>query len=340
MKRFIRHLTPLSRNSFSVMAVAALLGACSSPDTQQAESRVSSPDIRCEQVKTSIIEAGFSDKVSVTCDGGSAIIASDTYPDHEKMTGIVGTNEQLAVPADYAAPIPLNPILGTVPVTRDASLAVAINGVPIFDYTGGGEMTQADLEHHQVRHDTLQTKQLDTCGGHAGRGDDYHYHVKPSCMIAKMKNAGDDAIIGWAFDGFPIFGDNNPDGSEVKPLDLDICNGQADSIYGYRYHTSEEAPYIIQCLMGEVADMRELPRVKPLKPAEGGPGLPSGRPPRGGVDDLVFTEHDDGRRTMEYSYQGQDYYMNYSPTDTKGCYAFDTKTVTNQGAVKTGTFCR
>ena len=98
--------------------------------------------------------------------------------------------------------------------------------MPIYDYTGGSEMSQADLRHHQARHDTLLTKQLDTCGGHAGRGDDYHYHVKPKCMIDNMKNAGDNPIIGWAFDGFPIYGDNNPDGSKIGESALDICNGQ------------------------------------------------------------------------------------------------------------------
>lgn len=63
------------------------------------------------------------------------------------MTGIVGTNEQIPVPASgYAAPIPLEPRLTGSPRTRDASLAVAVNGVPIFDYTGGGEMSIDDLQ--------------------------------------------------------------------------------------------------------------------------------------------------------------------------------------------------
>ena len=88
------------------------------------------------------------------------------------MTGIVGTNEQVPVPAKYAAPIRLSPQPGSQPQTRDAALGVAVNGVPIYDYTAGGEMSLADFEHHQARHDTLLTKQLDICGGHASRGDD------------------------------------------------------------------------------------------------------------------------------------------------------------------------
>ncbi|MCZ4259140.1 YHYH protein [Sulfitobacter sp. G21635-S1] len=258
------------------------------------------------------------------------------------MTGIVGTNEQVPVPArDYSAPIPLTPSLGTTPQTRDAALGVAVNGVPIYDYTGGGEMTVEDLYHTQTEHDTLQTQQLDVCGGHAGRGNDYHYHVKPVCMIEQMKNAGDAAIIGWAYDGFPIYGDNNPDGTHIALDVLDVCNGQPDATFGYRYHTSTEAPYIIQCLMGEVPDMRDLPRVAPMTSTGfWGGGQESGAPPRGGVQNLVFTQEADGRRSMDYTYEGEAYYMRYAPSDTPDCYTFETRTVTDGGEVKTGEYCR
>ena len=294
----------------------------------------------CAAVTASVNDAGFSKEVTVTCSESQALITSDTYPDHELMTGIVGTNEQLPVPADYTAPLPLKPSLGTSPLTRDAALGVAVNGVPIYDYTGGGEMSEKDLYHHQTQHDTLLTQQLDVCGGHAGRDDDYHYHVKPTCMIEQMANAGDDAIIGWAFDGFPIYGDNNPDGTPIAVGVLDVCNGQLDDTFGYRYHTSQEAPYIVQCLMGNVENARSLPRVPPLSPADGGRGREAGKPPRGGVQNLIFTQDASGTRSMDYTYQGQAYYMRYTPTGQAGCYAFETQTVTDNGAIKTGEYCR
>lgn len=296
-------------------------------------------DDHCAAVTVSVAEAGFDDRVTVTCTDGHAIIASDTYPDHEMMTGIVRTNEQVPVPADYAAPIPLNPVFAGQPLTRDAALGVAVNGVPIYDYTAGGEMTQAELAHHQAQHDTWQTMQLDICGGHAGRGDDYHYHVAPICMIAQMDNAGDDAIIGWAFDGYPIYGDRNPDSTVVAEDALDICNGQTDETFGYRYHTSQDAPYIVQCLMGTVADFDRLPRVRPLSAANGDQVQP-GRPPQGGVENLVFTQNPDGRRSMDYSYQGQNYYIRYAPSGTENCYDYTTKTVTNEGRILEMKLCR
>jgi hypothetical protein len=293
----------------------------------------------CAVVAASVAAAGFDDSVTVTCTESHAIIQSDTYPDHEMMTGIVGTNEQVPVPAEYAAPILLSPALGTTPLTRDAALGVAVNGVPIFDYTAGGEMSLEDLAHHQAHHDTLQTGQLDVCGGHAGRGDDYHYHAKPTCMIAQMATAGDDAIVGWAFDGFPIYGDNNPDGTEISEGDLGVCNGQPDTVFGYRYHTSAVAPYIVQCLMGKVPDFNRLPRVRPLSAADGGEAGP-GRPPRGGVENLVFSEDSDGRRSMDYSYNGEDYYIRYAPSETTGCYDFVMRTVSNGGEIHSREYCR
>lgn len=293
----------------------------------------------CAAVAASVADAGFDDSVTVTCTATHAILTSDTYPDHDMMTGIVGTNEQVPVPAEYPAPVILEPVFTGAPLTRDAALGVAVNGVPIYDYTGGGEMSEADLAHHQAQHDTLQTGQLDVCGGHAGRGDDYHYHVAPTCMIAQMANAGPDAIIGWAFDGFPIFGDANPDGTTIAEGTLDVCNGQTGSTFGYRYHTSQDAPYIVQCLMGEVPDFNDLPRVRPLS-ASAGSGAQPGRPPAGGVQDLVFTQNADGSRSMDYSFEGQEYYIRYKPAATNDCYDYTTKTVTNDGAVMEGEFCR
>ncbi|MEZ5592081.1 MAG: YHYH protein [Gammaproteobacteria bacterium] len=298
-------------------------------------------EVRCAAVAASVEKAGFADGVTVTCDAGHAHIHSNAYPNHKMMTGIVGSNEQIPVPAKgYAAPIPLEPTLGETPFTRDAALGVAVNGVPIFDYTAGGEMTRQDLYHHQTHHDTILLQQLDECGGHAGRGDDYHYHATPTCMIAQMENAGDDAIIGWAFDGFPIYGHKNPDGTSIQASTLDVCNGQPDATYGYRYHTSDDAPYIIQCLMGKVENFDALPRIAPLRSSEDGRERENGVPPRDGVTGLTFTEDASGARSMDYTYQGEPYYIRYTPSSNANCYNFETRTITSGGTVRTGEYCR
>ncbi len=292
---------------------------------------------RCETIAQSVSIAGFNESVGVTCDDEYAYVASDTYPDHDLMNGILGTNEQIPVPAtNYAAPIKLVPQLASVLTTIDASVGVAVNGVPIYDYSSQGDL---DIYNYDEKDDVVILGQLDNCGGHAGRGDDYHYHATPNCMIDSMTNIDDDTIIGWGYDGYPLYGNNNPDGSTINSGELDICNGQIDDDFGYRYHTSTDAPYIIKCLVGEV-DTNILPRVAPLNGDTY--GIRSGlTPPQGGVENLTHTAGENGTRTMTYTHNGNNYYVTYTPSATQEyCYDFEQKTVTNGGVVETGTFCR
>ena len=75
---------------------------------------------------------------------------------------------------NYAAPVKLAPTMAAAPTTIDAALGVAINGVPIYDYSAAGEL---DINNYDAKVDTVVLGQLDNCGGHTGRGDDYHYHI-------------------------------------------------------------------------------------------------------------------------------------------------------------------
>ena len=295
-----------------------------------------SPASRCDTIRGSIEAAGFADVVTVNCDPTYAHVISDTYPAHELMNGITGTNEQVPIVAPgHSVPIPLAPRRAATRTSIDAALAVAVNGVPVYDYSAMGTL---DVNTYDPRQDTLALGQLDHCGGHAGRGDDYHYHATPTCMIAAMRNAGPSAILGWAFDGFPIFGDHNPDGSAITAGTLDVCNGQDDATFGYRYHTSATHPYVLQCLVGAV-DQAMLPRVAPLSTMGGGGGRPPGMPPAGGVQNLTYTVLPSGTHAMTYDYMGQPYYIRYTPLGGN-CYHFETRTVTDHGAVQTGNYCR
>lgn len=292
---------------------------------------------RCSEIKQSVDQAGFEESVSVICDKDYAYIISSTYPEHEMMTGITSTNEQIPVPsADYVAPITLSPSKADALTTIDAALGIAVNGVPIYDYSSQGEL---DIFQYDENQDTAALGQLDICGGHAGRGDDYHYHAAPTCMINAMKNQGSDAIIGWAYDGYPLYGNTNPDGSAIGNGELDVCNGQPDSTFGYRYHTSTRPPYIFQCLVGSV-DTKNLPRVSPLSGDTQGIRADL-RPPQDEVENLSHTISKDGSRTMRYTYQNEEYFTTYRLLEeSENCYEFKQKTISNGGKIETGTFCR
>ena len=317
---------------FATLFVTVQLTACggdnsdTTGDDSSSPSDITNPDVdtddRCTVIRTSIADAGFAEEVAVRCDSQFAHLGADTYPAHDLMNGIVGTNEQVPAPApDFEAPIRLSPVVADAVTTRDSALGVAVNGVPIYDYSAGGELQMDDdgNSQYESNQDTTLLGQLDNCGGHAGKGDDYHYHKSPDCMIAMMDNKDANPIIGWAYDGYPIYGDNNPDGSSIASSALDPCNGQADETFGYRYHTSQEQPYILKCLRGEV-DEADLPRVSTSRPG--------GAPIDASSLDYTTSAKSDGTETrrLSYTYQSVDYYIQYSTrSDTTRCFDVESK---------------
>jgi len=322
------------------LTAVAVLGMSVSATAQKVEGTGSiSPAARCAAIQKSVVDAGFSNKVTVSCsDPKYAKIGADTYPDHTLMTGITGTNDQVPIPAPgYTSPVTLSPSRNDKPISIDAALGIAVNGVPIYDYTSQG--TNA-LDQYYEKGDTFKTGELDVCGGHSGRGDDYHYHVAPNCMIEVMKNKKDPAaIIGWAFDGYPIYGNTNPDGSAIAKGKLDVCNGQPDPVFGMRYHTSVTPPYIIQCLDGNF-DMSLAAHVTGMTIQGTGGRKVTGRKPSGGVQNLKLVEGKDGARSMTYEWQGKTYFFNYKPSSQANCWDFSEKSFTTNGEVVNNTYCR
>ena len=198
----------------------------------------------------SSVRASKSGTPVVTCDATYAYISSNGITNHPMMNGITSTNLQVPIPVNFnganAWKIPLNPAIATSPTSVvDGPLGVAINGVPIFNpCTQGGCVTGGD---------TKVLGQLDTCNGHSGRADDYHYHAAPTCMMAdQLTNYWDTHPLGWALDGFPIFGYRDADGSTATRDS--ICGGNTKSVpnapAGYAYHVTDASPYVTNCLIG------------------------------------------------------------------------------------------
>lgn len=137
---------------------------------------------------------------------------------------------------------------------------------------------------------------LDHCGGHDDPSGYYHWHVGSSTIQAVLDAAGVEvtcsvdqdasALFGFAFDGFPIYGTVEADGSE--PVGLDACGGHvgdtADLGEAYHYHLSSEAPNLPTCRVGAVAEAKltSPDNAEVSLPDTGGPGgagAPGGPPP-------------------------------------------------------------
>ncbi|NBU37737.1 MAG: YHYH protein, partial [Actinobacteria bacterium] len=138
--------------------------------------------------------------------------------------------------------------------TGSGAIALAANGVPIFNALNN----RGD--------DAFLFGELDKWGGHAGRADDYHYHIAPLHLV---ETVGRDKPIAFALDGFPIYGETEPDGSKVKSLDE--FNGHYDSSGAYHYHGTRTYPYINGGLRGVITvagdQVDPQPTTKPFRPS-------------------------------------------------------------------------
>jgi hypothetical protein len=203
-------------------------------------------------------------KVEVTDD--LLIVHSDGIPDHETGPFPNPHNPNSIRKQNYTFKIPRHPVWSDhVTRTPMGPIGVAINGVPFYNpYTAEGR-------------DAAKSEVFDECCGHPDQLGRYHYHIYPKCVHTSFTDepGKHSPLIGFAFDGYPIYGPNGDDGK--PPKDLDECNGHSDPVRGYHYHVTNKFPYIIGGYHGvvEQADFDHGPRLAPL--GAGGPGQGPGR---------------------------------------------------------------
>jgi hypothetical protein len=146
-------------------------------------------------------------------------------------------------------------------------IGVAVNGVVFFNPFDAQSQDASNM--------------MDRCCGHPAPDGTYHYHKYPICVNSPWADEGKEhsPLIGWAFDGFPIYGPFESAGVMAKdvkgPDALNDFNLHWDAQRGWHYHaTPGKFPYIIGGYWG-TEDARD-------KRAGGGPGGGMRGPPPSG----------------------------------------------------------
>jgi len=211
--------------------------------------------------------AQFSSTISTTYDANFFYVNSTGIPNHTMMVGISSTGWQQQVPTSKCYintshwTIPLNPVIATTPVPVSnthflkGAIAMAVNGVPIFNY------------HTNTGVDSFLDGQLDTYGGHCGRGDDYHYHTAPLHLIT-LGQASATLPIAFGLDGYAVYGNLEPNGSAMTTLDANHGHYGTNGVY--HYHGTAAAPYMIGNMVGVVTEDANLqiipqPQGRPIR---------------------------------------------------------------------------
>ncbi len=247
-------------------------------------------------------------QVTTSHDHASFYVESSGIPEHEMMTGITSWQQQVALPQNYegnnAWQFPLKPELSDNPISSKDNLmrgaiAIAVNGIPIFNALNNrGE-------------DAYLAGELDQWGGHAGRADDYHYHIAP---LHLQETAGVGQPIAFALDGFPIYGLTEPDGSAV--VGLDEYNGHLGADGTYHYHATESYPYINGGLRGKVTVRGSGPENQVEPQPRTIPARPALRPLRGAVI-TSFKKTGENRYSLGYRvHEGVENFVNYHFTES------------------------
>lgn len=162
--------------------------------------------------------------VTISSDGVYMTISTPGIANHDMEGGTAGNI--VAQDFDWKLPItptnntncnPIVSINGCDIAPDRGPVAVAVNGVPFY---GPEDGPGGDAVAHEIGiyDEDRQEIDLGICGAHMGPGG-YHYHFDGNCMhwhnetnedsdyeFSKVDNSTHSPIIGFAFDGYPIYG--------------------------------------------------------------------------------------------------------------------------------------
>jgi hypothetical protein len=225
------------------------------------------------------------DNVTVSFDASSMIIHTKGLPNHPTgkfpQEGFGNPNYIQEQSATYY--IPLNPQENPqhkVTTTNNSNhalnmgpIGLAANGIVFFNPFDAGNRDASNM--------------MDYCCGHPNQNGVYHYHKYPICINSPWADEGKEhsPLIGWAFDGFPIYGPYVRSGVLAKDATgadgLNAFNMHFDSERGWHYQvTPGKFPYIIGGYWG-TPDARDVSHRGPPGGSMGGPfggGFGSGPP--------------------------------------------------------------
>jgi len=153
------------------------------------------------------------------------------------------TNPNAIAAQSLAFNIPLEPVIAEEPTCLPMGMiGFTLNGVAFYNAL---DDAGKDAAAHEVQ---------DLCNGHPQGKGQYHYHSSSPCI----PDAEENAVVGWALDGYPILGMKDEAGSILTNEDLDVCHGRTEQVsiegrtYDYAYRLTPEYPYTLACFAGQV----------------------------------------------------------------------------------------
>jgi hypothetical protein len=93
---------------------------------------------------------------------------------------------------------------GTLTATPLGHVGVWANGVSIFNASDARSYNNRKIWNQNAI--VVEGISFDKCLGHPAPNGEYHHHLNPTCLYDDRDSSKHSPVIGYAFDGFPIYG--------------------------------------------------------------------------------------------------------------------------------------
>ena len=178
------------------------------------------------ELKTADQEPAFENKVTITTEGERRLIKSNSVPEHKVGLFPNEDNPNTMAEQKVDLDLPLNPTVNEKATPAMKAVGILLNGV--YVESGTGEFWVGDGSAQPWNYEALGGALpfgLDENYAHVQPGGKYHYHGTPIGFMKDVKVSADQhsPLIGWAFDGFPIYaiyGYSDPKDPESKVVEM------------------------------------------------------------------------------------------------------------------------
>jgi hypothetical protein len=141
--------------------------------------------------------------------------------------------------------LPAVPKRAAKPSCIAGPIGIMLTGAVLYD---GLDAEGRDAPAHEVQ---------DRCAGHPDPTGSYHYHSLSSCADAGTSRTAPSKLVGYALDGFGIYGPRGAGGKLLTAADLDLCHGLTSVVTWrgkrlrlYHYVMTADYPYSLGCFRG------------------------------------------------------------------------------------------
>lgn len=145
-----------------------------------------------------------SDVTKIQYSTDSVYVSANSIPSYS--IGPWSNNPNDASPQSFTFQIPRNPTqnIGTKTTVPLGNIGVWKNGVVVFNADDGQSYNNLGVWRRNAL--IFEGSSFDNCKGHPAQGGVYHHHVNPVCLYNSTDSTKHSPLLGFAFDGFPIYG--------------------------------------------------------------------------------------------------------------------------------------